>query len=232
MQSESELRADMIRIARHMYAKGLVAGTDGNLSVRVGTDRLLTTPSGRSKAWLAEDELVLTDLAGAPVDGKKPSSEIRMHLKVYEIRPEVQACVHAHPPVTTAFSLAGLPLSERLPESVLYLGAIAFTDYATPTTADVPASIAAAIPDHDVLVLSGHGSLTVGASLEEAYVRLEALEHCARVASEAIRLRGCEGLPPLTEEELIRLWSIHERATGRKRPGTCPRACGGEESSR
>ncbi len=216
--NERKAREEMIRIARLMYQKGLIAASDGNLSVKIGEDTLLTTPSGLSKGLLEEDDLVVTDMKGKRLRGRyNPSSELRMHLKVYELRPDVNACVHAHPPISTAFSVAGLKLSEAiLPETVFILGDIKFVEYTTPTTEDVPKAIEHCIRDHDALVLTRHGSLTVGKSLSDAYLKLESLEHSAHIISEAIQLaRG--PIAPLPEAEVERLWKIHEKIAGKSK---------------
>ena len=143
-----------------------------------------------------------------------------MHLKAYEMRSDVEAVVHAHPPVITAFSVAGIDLSEAiLPETIFILGEIRFAQYSTPTTEDVPKAVEALISQHDALVLTRHGSLTVGKTLEEAYQKLESLEHTAKIISEAVKLRGGKMVAPLPSDEIDKLWEINEKLTGKKRPG-------------
>lgn len=192
--TEHEQRQEMVRIGRLMWERGYVAATDGNLSVRLGGDRLLVTASGYSKGFLSVDDLVIIDLDGRPVAayrgrGQKPSSEILMHLEVYRQRPDVAAVVHAHPPVATAFSIAGVSLARCvLPEVVITLGSIPTAGYATPGTAEMPRSISQAIKDHDALILAHHGSLTVGQTLWEAYLRLEKVEHTAQITLTAQQL--------------------------------------------
>ena len=191
---EHELRQEMVRIGRLMWERGYVAATDGNLSARLGGDRLLVTASGYSKGFLSADELLVIDLEGEPVAsyrgrGERPSSEILMHLEVYRQRPDVGAVVHAHPPVATAFSIAGVSLARCvLPEVVITLGSIPTAEYATPGTAEVPLSIREAIKDHDALILAHHGSLTVAKTLWEAYLRLEKVEHTAQITLVAQQL--------------------------------------------
>jgi L-fuculose-phosphate aldolase len=179
----------MIRVGRLLWERGYVAATDGNLSVRLGPDRLLVTPSGVSKGFLSTEDLVVIRPDGEPLSGRRPSSEILMHLEVYHQRPDVNAVVHAHPPVATAFSVAGVSLARCvLPEVVVTLGSIPTTEYATPGTTEVPESIRQAIQDHNALILAHHGSLTVGETLWEAYLRLEKVEHVARVTLAAQQL--------------------------------------------
>ena len=182
MKTESGLRLDLIGICRKLESKGLVAATDGNVSVKVGEERLLVTPSGRAKGELTPLDLLLIDLDGEVLAGSgKPSSEIRMHLAVYRKRRDVQAVVHAHPPMLTAFTLAGLPfLAEALPEVWMSIGPVPTAPYATPSTEEVPRAIAPFIEKHQAILMERHGSLTVGRTLHEAYMRLEKLEHAAR----------------------------------------------------
>jgi L-fuculose-phosphate aldolase len=192
--SEHEMRQEMVRVGRLMWERGYVAATDGNLSARLGGDRLLVTASGLSKGFLSSDNLVVIDLDGDPVSsyrgrGLRPSSEISMHLEVYRQRPDVGAVVHAHPPLATAFSIAGVSLARCvIPEVIVTMGAIPTAEYATPGTAEVSASIRQAIQDYDALILAHHGSLTVGHTLWEAYMRLEKVEHTAEITLAAQQL--------------------------------------------
>lgn len=192
-----------------MYAKGLIAARDGNVSVRLSEARLLMTPSGVNKGFLAPDAIVMTDLAGNKVRGGarfNASSELKMHLAVYRARPDVCSVVHAHAPFSVAFSLAGVPLSDPLiPEVVATLGAIPTTPYATPTTEDVVDAIREPITHHNALVMARHGTLTVGCDVFEAYDRLETVEHTARIVF-ATRLLG--GAHPLGAQEVERLEEI------------------------
>jgi len=200
--TEHELRQEMVRIGRLMWERGYVAATDGNLSARLGSNRLLVTASGYSKGFLSIDDLVIIDLDGQPVAayrgrGQQPSSEILMHLEVYRQRADVGAVVHAHPPVATAFSIAGVSLARCvLPEVVISLGSIPTADYATPGTTEVALSIRQAIKDHDALILAHHGSLTVGETLWEAYLRLEKVEHTAQITLTAQQLGQVHTLSP------------------------------------
>jgi L-fuculose-phosphate aldolase len=209
--TEFEAREQVIDVCRRMYRQGTIAAADGNVSVRLGRDRLLVTPSGLPKGELGTQDLVTVDLAGKRLGGRRQaSSEIRLHLAVYGARPDVQAIVHAHPPYTVALTLAGVSLTDCvLPEVALALGPVPTAPYATPTTAEVPASILPLLPGARALVLCRHGSLTLGASLEEAYQRLEALEHAARILH-AAHLLG--PLRPLSPEEERRLQAVAARA--------------------
>jgi L-fuculose-phosphate aldolase len=203
-----ELRQEMVRIGHLIWERGYVAATDGNLSARLGSDRLLVTPSGVSKGFLSADELIVIDLDGRPLPlvrgrGQQPSSEILMHLEVYRQRADVQAVVHAHPPVATAFSIAGVSLARCvLPEVIMTLGGIPTTDYATPGTMEVPDSIRQAICDYDAIIMAHHGGLTVGRTLWEAYLRLEKVEHTAQITLAAQQLGRVNTLSPQAVERL------------------------------
>jgi L-fuculose-phosphate aldolase len=207
--AEHELRQEMVRIGRLMWERGYVAATDGNLSARLGNERLLVTATGHSKGTLSLDDLIILDLEGEPVPsyrgrGQHPSSEILMHLEVYRQRPDVAAIVHAHPPVATAFSIAGVSLARCvLPEVVISLGSIPTAEYATPGTTEMPLSIREAIKDHDALILAHHGSLTVGETLWEAYLRLEKVEHTAQITLVAHQLGQVRTLSPQAVEQLV-----------------------------
>jgi L-fuculose-phosphate aldolase len=206
MREELGLREDLIWVCRQLDRKGLIAATDGNVSCRLGKKSLLVTPAGACKAELQPADLLVTDLEGLVLRGPgAASSELRMHLLVYAERIDVRAAVHAHPPLLTAFTLAGLPfLAETLPEVWLNIGAVATAPYATPSTEDVPAAIAPFIGSHQAVLLERHGSLTLGKDLREAYFRLEKLEHAAHVLLYA-RLLGERMPQPLPQEELAKL---------------------------
>lgn len=209
--TEHELRQEMIRLGRMMWERGYVAATDGNLSVRLGSDRLLVTASGLSKGFLSVDDLVVIGLDGAPVSSyrgrdQRASSEIRMHLEVYHQRPDVNAVVHAHPPLATAFSIAGVSLARCIiPEVIVTLGSIPTTEYATPGTQEVPGSIRQAIREYDAIILAHHGSLTVGRTLWEAYLRLEKVEHTAQITLASHQLGQARTLPAQAVETLTEM---------------------------
>ena len=179
MSHDSSLRSDLVGVCRQLCGKGLVAATDGNVSCRCQDGSVLITPSGISKGEVGEIDLLCIDAQGQVLAGAgEPSSEFRMHLAVYERRPDVGAIVHAHPPLLTAFTLAGIPfLAEALPEVWLNVGPVPTAPYATPSTPEVVASIAPYIEGHQAILLERHGSLTMGRNLKEAYLRLEKLEH-------------------------------------------------------
>ncbi len=182
MITEREAKKQIIAIGKRLYEKGLVAATDGNLSIRVG-NRIVATPSGVSKGYLKENELVVVDISGNKFSGLgKPSTELDMHLEVYKVRPDVNAVVHAHPPKCLALIIAGENLSQCvIPEVVVAIGAIPTAPYATPSTKEMAQSIHEPIKQTDAIMLDRHGSLTVGHNIESAYNKLEKMEHAAEV---------------------------------------------------
>ncbi len=206
--TEHELRREMVRVGRLMWERGFVAATDGNLSARMGADRLLVTSSGVSKGFVSDEDLIIIRADGEPVSshrgrGSHPSTEIAMHLEVYRQRPDVNAVIHAHPPLATAFSIAGVSLARCvIPEVIVTMGAIPTAEYATPGTAEVPASIRQAISEYDAMILAHHGSLTVGETLWEAYLRLEKVEHTAQITLAAHQLGRVNTLSPQAVEKL------------------------------
>ena len=197
-------RNDLIHFCSLMYQKDLISSTDGNSSIKVSEDRILITPSGLHKGFLKEDDLVVCDLQGKKVSGKnKPSSEINTHLSVYRQRPDVLAVVHAHPPTCIAFTVAGLELeTEALPEVILALGKVPIVPYSTPSSQDSGYAIQGIIENYDALILSHHGTVTVGKTLFQAFDRLEKLEHAARVLYLAHQLGGVK---KLSKDEVLKL---------------------------
>ena len=206
MPSEQALKQEIVMLCRMLHQKNLIAGMDGNVSVKCG-DGLLTTPSGVNKGFLRIDQIITVDWEGRVVQGEgQPTSEMAMHLAVYRRRSGVNAVIHAHPPLVTAFSIAGVSLEEFiLPEVVLSLGLVPTAAYATPTTQDVPESIQGLIERYDALVLERHGALTVGINLMDAYNKMEKLEHSALVILTALQLGRVRLLPPQEVEKLIHL---------------------------
>ena len=207
MNREEQLRADIVEIGRRLHARAYVASNDGNISVRLDDERLLTTPRGVSKGFMTPDMLVTTDLDGGKLaGGRDPSSELPMHLAVYRNRPEVAAVVHAHPPTATGFAVAGIALDRAvLAEVVTTLGSIPIADYGTPSTQELADAVEAHIKVHDGLLLANHGALTVAGELFAAYYKMETIEHFARISLVARQL-GRERL--LSREEVQRLQTL------------------------
>jgi len=205
--TESSLRADIVEVGRRMYARGYTASNDGNISVRLGVDRLLMTPKSVCKGFMTPDMMCVTDLDGRKLQGDRdPSSEMLMHLEVYRQRADVQAVVHAHPPTATGFAVAGIPLDRAvLAEVLTTLGSIPIAEYATPSTSELPEAVRKYIKAHDGMLLANHGALTVGADLYAAYYKMETIEHFAKISLVA-RLLGRENL--ISRDEVLRLQEL------------------------
>ena len=205
--SEERLRADIVEVGRRLHERAFVASNDGNISVRLEDDLVLTTPTGVSKGFMSPDMMVVTDLTGRKVRGhRNPSSELLMHLEVYRNRPDVRAVVHAHPPVATGFAVAGIPLDRAvLAEVLTTLGSIPIAEYATPSTSELPEAVRKYITAYDGVLLANHGALTVGPDLVAAYVKMETIEHFAKISLVA-RLLGREHL--IAREEVERLQQL------------------------
>lgn len=208
MDIKQQLKEDIVRICRMLHRKNYLAATDGNVSVRLG-DLVFVTPSGVNKGLMEAYQILTVDLEGRMQTGEgTPTSEIRMHLLAYKLRPDVQAVVHAHLPYATACTLAGIDLLEPvLPEVVITLGGIPTAPYATPGSDEVPESVRGFLPEYDAILLSRHGAMTVGRDVTDAYNKMEKLEHTARVIL-AARLQG--PLPPLAEVEVEKLRILRE----------------------
>jgi L-fuculose-phosphate aldolase len=185
-------------VCRRLYERGLVAGPDGNVSVRLRDGSIVVTPSGMSKVDVTPDDLVLVDGEGRVLEGKgNPSSELRMHLRIYERRADVSAVVHAHPPTATGFAVAGESfMAPVLPEVILQMGEVPIVRYATPGTADLADSFDPYLARHDAFLMANHGATTVGPTLEVAHQRMESLEHAARIILAARMLGRVNELSP------------------------------------
>jgi L-fuculose-phosphate aldolase len=207
MPTETQLRADIVEVGRRLYARGYTASNDGNISVRLDGERLLMTPKNVCKGFMSPDMMCITDLDGRKLAGDRdPSSEMQMHLEVYRQRPDVQAVVHAHPPVATGFAVAGIPLDRAvLAEVVTTLGSVPIAEYATPSTKELPEAVRKYVKAHDGMLLANHGALTLGADLFAAYYKMETIEHFARISLVA-RLLGGERL--LSRDEVVRLQGL------------------------
>lgn len=207
-KKESE---EIINIAQSLYAKGLLAAADGNISCLVEENKVLITPSGCSKAKLKPEQMTLVGLDGKVYMGK-PSSELKMHLAIYNNCPKAKAVVHAHPPIATAWSIANPHLKELpgacLSELILACGSIPFVPFAFPGTEEMGNNLLKFLPKHRVMILARHGGLTWGESLEEAHRGMERLEHTAQVLYYAKNLGGLTELPT---EQVIQLKTMRKK---------------------
>ena len=184
-------RREIAEVCRRLWERGLIAGPDGNVSVRLDEDAILVTPSGLSKADVTPDAVVQIDRSGVASGGKgRPSSEVAVHLRIYARRPDVRAVVHAHPPTATGFAVAGESLpADVLPELICQMGDVALVPYGMPGTEELADRCEPHLASHDALLLANHGAVTVGATLGIAHQRMESLEHTARIVLTA-RLLG------------------------------------------
>jgi L-fuculose-phosphate aldolase len=207
---EIKLRHGIVEVGRRMYARGYTASNDGNISVRLDARRLLMTPAGVCKGFMTPEVMCITDLEGKKLEGdRNPSSEIQMHLEVYRQRPDVNAVVHAHPPIATGFAVAGIPLDRAvLAEVITTLGSVPIADYATPSTQELPDAVRRYVKAHDGMLLANHGALTVGQELFSAYFKMETIEHFAKISFVA-RMLGGERL--LSRQEVERLQGLRGR---------------------
>jgi len=215
----ADIRRDIVEIGRRLWTRGFVASNDGNISVKVGPDRLLMTPASVSKYDMTPEMMVVTDLSGtvvAAAPGRRPSSEMLMHLVAYEKRPDIGAVVHAHPPVATGFATAGLSLNKALlPEVVIGLGCVPLADYGLPGTPALTEPMLPLIPKYDAILLANHGAVSYGKDVLQAYFRMETVEHFARINFVAEMLGGAKVLPKLEVDKLF---------TSRTRYGVASRA--------
>ena len=182
----------MALCCRQLAAQGLIAGRDGNLSVRLSADRVLVTPSGHLKALVSARDMVEVNLGGKPrrAGARKPTSELDLHLRILRHRPDVRAVIHAHPPMATAFAVAGEEIpANLLPELIFVVGPVPLVPYGTPGTPELGDRVMPYLQGHDALLLANHGAVTMGKTLDEAWIRMESLEHCARIIL-AARLIG------------------------------------------
>ena len=207
MASAYEIKKQICEVGHKLYAKGFVAANDGNISVKVSDNEYYCTPTGVSKGDLTPDMIIRIDGTGKKIEGKlNPSSEIKMHLRVYRERPDVTAVVHAHPPVATAFTVAGVELDKYiLPEAVLTIGNVPTCEYGTPSTMEIPDSLMPYIQNHDAFLLKNHGALTVGNSLQKAQFVMEEVEFNAIICKYAMELGGVEEIPCEQLEKLMEL---------------------------
>ena len=207
MKVEEQARADIVEVGRRLWQRGYVASNDGNISVRLDEQRLITTPKSVSKGFMTPDMMVVTDLDGRRLAGERePSSELKMHLEVYRNRPDARAVVHAHPPTATGFAVAGIPLDRAvLAEVITTLGSIPIAEYATPSTEELPAAVRKYIKAHDGVLLANHGALALAGDVMNAYYRMETIEHFAKISLVA-RTLGREHL--LSRDEVERLQGL------------------------
>jgi len=207
-KTEQEHRQDILDVGKLIYQKGWVAANDGNLSVRLDENRILCTCTGVSKGMMTPADVIVCDLAGNHIEGAR-TSEIAMHLTIYQMRPDVSAVVHAHPPVATGFAVAGRPLNlALLPEVVIGLGCVPLAEYGLPGTPALTEGMLPYIPKYDAILLANHGLVCYGADVYQAFFRMETVEHFARITLVAELLGGPRVLP---RQEVAKLFDSRTR---------------------
>ena len=211
--SEAEFRAEIARFCHLIYEKGYVASTDGNISTRLPDGHIMCTPTICNKGFVRPEDMVIIDRNGQRIKGeRKASSEMAMHLLVYEMRPDAHAVVHAHPACATAFAAAGIPLNKALiSEVVLALGCIPLAEYGTPGTPELTDQLRPFVKNFDALLMSNHGVVTYGTNLEDAYNRMDTVEHFAKI-SIYTKILGRERL--LSNEDVEKLWVQRQKYYG------------------
>ena len=233
-KTERELRQDIVDVGKLVYQKGWVAANDGNITVRLDHERVLCTPTGVSKGMMHPDDLIICDMKGNKIEGRKErTSEILMHLTVYSMRPDIKSVVHAHPPVATGFATAGRPLTlALLPEVVIGPGCVPLAAYGLPGTPELTEPMLPYIPKYDAIMMGNHGAVCYGEDVYKAFFRMETVEHFARITLVAELLGGPTVLPREEVDKLLdsrTRYGIKAKVAGE--PG-CPVAAedlGGEQ---
>lgn len=210
MVNEYEIKKQICDIGKRIYDRNMVAANDGNISVKVSDNEYYCTPTGVSKGFMTPDMIIRIDGNGNKIEGKlNPSSEIKMHMRVYKERPDVNAVVHAHPPIATAFTVADIDLDQYiLPEAVLTIGEVPTCDYGTPSTMEIPDSLEPYIQDHDAFLLRNHGALTVGCDLTKAMFVMEEVEFNATICKHAMELGAVHEIP---NDQLKKLMELRKK---------------------
>ena len=215
---EKKLKEQIVNVGHKLWDKGFVAANDGNISIKLNDRELLTTPTGISKKLLTTEMIIKVDLDGNPIVHNadyKPSSEIKMHIEVYRQRPDVNSIVHAHPPFSTSFAVAGIPLDQAiLPEAILTIGAVPIAPYGLPSSMEIPDMIRPYIKETDTVLLANHGALTLGTDIINAYYKMETLEHNSQILFRAMQLGNVNEIP---EREVDKLMELREKMNIRGR---------------
>ena len=211
MVNEYEIKKQICEIGKRIYDRGMVASNDGNISVKIGENEYLCTPTGVSKGFMPPDYLCKIDGEGNVLSANgnfRPSSEIKMHMRVYKQRPDVKSVVHAHPIYATSFAIAGIPLKQPImPEAVIALGCVPIADYGTPSTEEIPDAVEKYLQHFDAVLLANHGALSYSDSLLSAYHKMESLEFYAQLLYHA---RALGGPKELSSAQVKRLYEIRK----------------------
>lgn len=209
---EQKIKEQICEMGKRMYSRNMVAANDGNISVRVGEQEFLCTPTGVSKGFMTPEYICRVDAQGNLLEGNpgfRPSSEMKMHLRVYEKRPDIGAVVHAHPPYATSFAVMGIPLDQPIiSEAVVSLGTVPVAEYGTPSTSELPDALEKYLPDYDAVLLEHHGALTYAGDLETAFMRMESVEFYAQLLYQTRMLGGPR---VLSEERVQKLIEVRKK---------------------
>jgi L-fuculose-phosphate aldolase len=214
MESELQLRELICEVGRRAYMRQMGAANDGNMSILLDDGSLLCTPTGVSKGFMSPDMICRVDREGAPLghNARRPSTEIRLHLRVYDRRKDVRAVVHAHPLYATVHAICGKPLVQQvMPESTMFLGEVPLAPYGLPSTDELSDAISPYLDRCDALLLESHGALTYGGDLMSAYFKMEALEYYAKVTYLAASYGGPK---EFTQEQVDRLLEVRNTRFG------------------
>mgnify|MGYP002522487212 FL=1 len=231
--TEYEIKKQICDIGKRIYNQGMVAANDGNISVRIGENEFLCTPTGVSKGFMTPEYICKVDAKGQVIQanpGFKPSSEIKMHMRVYAQRPDVMSVVHAHPVYATSFAIAGIPLTQPImPEAVIALGCVPIAAYGTPSTEEIPDAVEKYLQSFDAVLLENHGALTYSDSLLNAYHKMESVEFYAKLLFFSRQLGGPKELTP---QQVERLYEIRRQfgLKGKHPANLCPNAKAGKPS--
>src|SRR6266487_6889518 len=230
MPTDYKLRRDIVRFGAMLHSLGFIAATDGNLSVRLDEDRILVTPTGMSKGMMTPADLVIVDMDGLKIKGRREvTSEIGMHLLIYRMRPDIHGIVHAHPRTATGFAAAGMALNQPLVcEVVIGLGLIPLAPYGTPGTPELAKTLEPLIPQYDAILMANHGVVTYGTDLQSAYMKMETVEHFAQIAL-VTHVLGQQ--KPLACEDLEKLIAARSRYLGVNSAAPMPVHAGMDEDS-
>ena len=233
MISEYEIKKQICDIGKRIYDRGMVASNDGNISVKLSDNEFLCTPTGVSKGFMTPEYICKVDANGNVIQaysGFKPSSEIKMHMRVYKERPDVKSVVHAHPMYATAFAIAGIPLTQPImPEAVISLGCVPIAEYGTPSTEEIPNAVSKYLQHYDAVLLENHGALAYSDSLLSAYHKMESVEFYAKLLYLSKQLGGPK---ELSDAQVERLYEIRRKfgMTGKHPADICPNAKAGKKS--
>ncbi len=229
MAGEYEIKKQILDVGRRIYNRGMVAANDGNISVKLNDNEFLCTPTGVSKGFMTMDMICKVDADGNVIHANgpfKPSSEIKMHMRVYKLRPDVKSVVHAHPMYATSYAIAGIPLTAPImPEAVIALGCVPIAPYGTPSTMEIPDAVEPFLQHYDAVLLENHGALSYSDSLMAAYYKMESLEFYAKLMFLSTQLGGPK---KLNDEQVKALYELRRKMglTGKHPADLCQKING------